>query len=632
MIPIAGQAGFAVEISDHQGAIMDPLTALKQHVQDLIRQNDLNAALDAVTQFVKQIVQDPQATAEVFGSQTLDQLCQGIGAQALLGLKPAPSPPGTASEPMPVANRFPDTTPSHKPPASRIVYIVTEIYKTGGHGAVLADFIQAYADLAQPDTQPDTQQVILVTDLFGIANFAEVDQRFAPLPVTLRWSQPNTLLEKLSWLQQQLAQIQPTQVFLFNHWFDAVAIAAVQPSLTPQLFFYHHCDHQLCLGLFLPHAHHIDLHSTGFYTCQQMGVQNQLYIPLVAEDLGSRVKVRGDRPSGWTTCTSGSYNKFESPYDYSYIELLPQILASSGGTHIHIGTLPGEVLQQIAANLQVAGIAAERFVYQPWVPSLWDAIKTYEVDIYLNSFPLGGGRASVEVMGSGTAMIGHYNYNSRLLSSFDVIYPEAFFWHHPEELAAHLAQLAPSQLADQAAHARRHYEAYHHPQILKQCLKNAPVAQIEPPLLRPYGVEQLRQFFHRLHQNDSHHMLAMIDQIRPIFDQNHLYRDRHKWSEFLYWITTASMQMEQTEADLISTRTALDQTSHQISRIQIELDSAKTELDSAKQQVVSAHQYFERTQAELREAQLIIQAMSSSKFWQMRELWMRWKHRILPRG
>jgi GT2 family glycosyltransferase len=112
----------------------------------------------------------------------------------------------------------------------------------------------------------------------------------------------------------------------------------------------------------------------------------------------------------------------------------------------------------------------------------------HRVDLYVSSFPLGGGRAAVEVMGSGTPMVMHQGYASRFHGGADLAYPEALCWGTPGELHHHLQALTAESLAEQAANARRYYERYYTSDKLSQELTRI---DEETPGLRP---EPLRAY------------------------------------------------------------------------------------------------------------------------------------------
>jgi len=508
---------------------------IESQIAEYFKLDDLESSLKLLVNFVEQIIKDNRATAKVFGSATLDKLCQEIGAKALK-----------------YQNQLSTGNTSFNSKNEEIIYIATELYKTGGHTAVLEDFIKV---------QPGKKHIILITDIFNRVDKEMILNRFAPLNVQIEWAPKSSLLDKLLWLQSQLLENQCRQVFLFNHWQDAVAIAAVQPNFTQELFFYHHCDHQLCLGLYLSHAKHIDPHAFGFYNCRHnLGVANTKYIPLVVEDLGTRSPELPFLANGkLRTCSSGTANKFEQTYLYSYVEEVPKILYVTQGIHVHIGELSHYSLETIRQGLEEKGITQEAFIYIPWVKSLWQTIKEQSIDVYLNSFPLGGGRASIEVMGSGTPFIGHQNYNSRLLSGIDIVYPEAFFWQKPDELYSYLQALTPQVLSQQAAYSRRHYELYHIPDILKQCLENCNSEEegLLPPPRRIYMTDDLQNFIDNVNSGLTRQFIEIADAMYPILDKTQLELDKSKISEFLYRLATSSNELERSHLELQQTQAEL---------------------------------------------------------------------------
>jgi hypothetical protein len=119
----------------------------------------------------------------------------------------------------------------------------------------------------------------------------------------------------------------------------------------------------------------------------------------------------------------------------------------------------GKIRQGLAASK----LPSDRFVHIPFVPSLWSALIEHAVDVYVGSFPLGGGRATVEAMGVGLPLIVHSNYHSHFLSVEFEVYEGAMIWRHPSQLATFLSSLNGSRLVEHACRSRTDYEAFHRP-------------------------------------------------------------------------------------------------------------------------------------------------------------------------
>jgi hypothetical protein len=99
-------------------------------------------------------------------------------------------------------------------------------------------------------------------------------------------------------------------------------------------------------------------------------------------------------------------SKFESgSYALRYERAVACILKASRGYHVHIGDLSDAFLQKIHEELDAEKVSHDRFIHIPWVASLSQALIDNAVDVYVSSFPLGGGKmkSSVWFSSSGTS-------------------------------------------------------------------------------------------------------------------------------------------------------------------------------------------------------------------------------------
>jgi glycosyltransferase involved in cell wall biosynthesis len=453
------------------------LDELETSVIQAIDNGELNDAISQIISFVESVMSDKRSLAKVFGSPILDNLCQKIGS-------------------IDFNNRSLTSQIKLTTNPDLVIYLATELYITGGHTAVIEDLIKS---------QPQKQHLILLTDLFCRGQSDSIKQRFSALPVNIEWAIEENYIDKLHWVQDKLVSYCPNQVFLFNHHQDAVAIAGVQQIMRSDFIFYHHADYLICLGLYLEYAKHIDGHAFCYENCKSLGVKNTVFIPLMVKDLGVRDVNVCFQNSKLRTCSSGHWSKYEALYCYSYLEIVPEILSVTGGSHIHIGELPTQAIESIQMNLSKREMNPDRFIYIPWVKSIWEAMEDQKIDLYINSFPIGGSKAVVEVMGSGTPIVGHNNYQSYLLSYAHTIYPEAFFWDKPDGLYSHINLLDRDTLIKQASFARIHYETYHTSKVFIECIAALKTGNntIAPPLMKQYAGEELRAYLDDLEVSQS---------------------------------------------------------------------------------------------------------------------------------
>lgn len=428
------------------GGKYESVYALKECVSRLVEVGDFDRALRVIHDFVERIITEPLCTSQVFGSKELDRLCQHIGEENFRAIRRevADTPPSQNSQP-------------------NVCYIVTKLQKSGGHTRVIADFIKA---------RPEARHILLSTELEGLsdADYLMKEQaREADIAIDL--APKGSYHRKLTWLQKRLVESHPVRVYLFNHHQDSVAVAAIVREMGLDGSFYHHGDHHLCLGVYLSHLDHIDSHPMGYDNCRDaLGISNS-YIPLTVDD-------KGNRPLKWpflsdgmlTSCTAARSNKIEMPYFVSYLDVVPQLIKATGGRHIHIGRLTPWALFKIRRRLKRLGIQHKRFIYSPWVPSVWKTLHDFRVDLYISSFPHGGGLTLIEAMGAGVPVVLHRHLFSRVLSVIDLAYPEAFCWRYPEELIDYCSRLKPEDLEEQSILGRRQYETFHKWEIFKEAV------------------------------------------------------------------------------------------------------------------------------------------------------------------
>jgi hypothetical protein len=427
--------------------------AVVQQVSRDLDAHDVGAALRRIFDFVERIVTEPLCTSLVYGSPELDACCEQIGRINLKAIAHRP-------------------TSSRQDVAPLYAYLVTRLQKSGGHTRVLEDLIAA---------RPSARHLIVSTELCGRSDLDYVQQRLLSQP-GVRFVRPTAggFAQRLSWLQRTLLDEAPEHTYLFNHHQDSVAVSALPADIGMKASFYHHGDHHLCLGVHLAHLAHVDLHPMGYHQCRALGIDN-VYMPLTVADQGARPAARGFRSGpGLVTCTAARSNKVEIPYFVRYAEVVPALIEATGGTHLHVGRLSPWLRWEIARGLRRRGIPAQRFGYIDWVPSVWRFLQDRRVDLYVASFPYGGGLTLIEAMGAGVPVALHNHIYSRVLSGIDLAYPEAFVWKEPEELYRFCAKVTAQELENASTAGRQRYDEYHRREVLVRLL-DGEIASVSPP-------------------------------------------------------------------------------------------------------------------------------------------------------
>lgn len=431
------------------------LNEFARRVRELNACDRLDDALNAIIDFVIEVISHDSATGLVFSSALLDELCLELGR---LGVKPK------------------------RTSRRGVVILATAVMPTGGHTRQILDF--AEADPAHEVTLllTNTRHALTTSDVVAIA---ETGIRVEIAPT-------GNEATRLRWLQRRMAELGPERTYVFQHHFDSVCVATLQPELTGELIFCHNADYALSLGVQVAHATHIDFHPKGFWNCRNVeGVRRNRFWPLTAE-------VPPPAPRQWMldgalrTCCCGGFEKFELPhllealpYSITYPDMVATILRATNGVHYHIGNLSADLSAAIFERLQSAGIAETRFVAIPFVPLLWRALQDLEIDVYMGSMPRGGGRATLEAMAAGLPLVIHHNYRSICLSDKNELYEGALTWRTLDELAAQLAGITPATLREHTQLSRQWFERHHAPEQLHACIERLLEGEPEPVPARP---------------------------------------------------------------------------------------------------------------------------------------------------
>ncbi|NUR45402.1 MAG: DUF563 domain-containing protein [Sphingomonas sp.] len=436
---------------------------------------DLDAALTKIIDLVLHVGVRDGAIARVFSSPVLDQLCHELGSASAVRGKVAPDP-------------------------DHSVIIATSVARTGGHSRVIRDLLRC--DPGKRKTllltgvkvgQPRTEALSLFEDL-------DVDVEIAPFEANNAG--------RLVWLASRLRELSPSSAYLVIHPFDAVAVAAAQPGVADNLFYYHNSDHSLALGVHLDHAVHVDYHRKGYDRCNEAGVLKQAFWPLAVSVPTKLVRRDFTSSKPLVTCCCGGFEKFETPhmaesfpYSIRYEDMVLRVLETTGGRHLHVGQLSDDMRERIARRLHEGGVPVSNFLYLPFAAGLAPALREFSVDAYLGSMPRGGGRATAEAMGAGLPLVLHSNYRSRFFSDESEAYPEAFVWRPLDELKWALESLDLATLRRHGTLAREHYEGFHRPSLLRTAIRKTIQGKLPgpPPRTHRYPADELQTFFDERH-------------------------------------------------------------------------------------------------------------------------------------
>jgi hypothetical protein len=253
-----------------------------------------------------------------------------------------------------------------------------------------------------------------------------------------------------------------------GHPSDPVALALMQPGTARRHLIIHHCDHSFALGRSLPETVHVALgrHFQDFAR-REWALETVLLPPTCRESVVPKAaNWARDRP--FLTVTSGSGGKFGLAGESSYLKILQERFAAREGAHVHIGSLSGDQMLRIEQHLDKLS-CRERFIYLEHVPHLASTLCELGPSVYIDSYPIGGGRAIVEAMAAGLPVCASSHDPNLDSSSF--CYPERLSWTHPAEVGTILAGLDQLTLERHASLSRTYFEQNHSRRVFNQRLQ-----------------------------------------------------------------------------------------------------------------------------------------------------------------
>jgi hypothetical protein len=427
------------EIEAHKSGHHNALALLETEVESHVTANEFDTALRLIHVQAVELFMRTLAKGWISGSERLDLCCLSIG------------------------RKIRDDAERRRPVAlggrHRRVYVVSELYREGGHTRLLEDLIDAgpHADHQIIWTEGERPDVI--------ANMAEILRVKEIVPLHVLRGEP---VERLRGAFAILTELCPDVLMHLGHPNDPIAIALMQPGIARRRLMIHHCDSSFALGRSLEGTVHVALgrHFQDF--ARREWALDTVLLPLTCREpvVAKEAGWARDRP--FVTVTTGSWGKFDLNGKLSYLDVLTERFSARDGIHVHIGSLLAEQKLRIEQHLDKI-CCRERFVHREHVPHLASALSELAPSVYIDSYPVGGGKAIIEAMAAGLPICAA-NHDPNLDSS-SFCYPERFWWTHPIQVGTILAGLDPTIIERHSALSRSHFERNHSPKNFKRLLQ-----------------------------------------------------------------------------------------------------------------------------------------------------------------
>lgn len=347
-------------------------------------------------------------------------------------------------------------------PGSSHMFILSEFYNGGGHSLVVRDLVEALGGA-----------VVVLTDLFRSYAKSEmqVDDAKVRMPsAVVHVLREGLYIDKVKELQAVFRAVRPGTVSFITHQPDVIPyVAAASLPLGVRKIFVHHADHHPSLGGTLKGYAHVDFTRHIGHICTNTLGAESIHLPMYVQDRGLKT-FSTPIPGAPNIVSAGHQHKYTYEGEFAYQKVIAEILSSLEGHFWHIGGMEPKTVENIYACLKERGIDAARFTYIPPVASLWDTLKELDAHVYLGSFPIPGGRGSVEAQGCGYPIV-YYTAEEQppLLRHADMFADPELGWRSIPELIDKLKAVCEGH-GRRVAQARALYERDYSYEVYRRAL------------------------------------------------------------------------------------------------------------------------------------------------------------------
>jgi hypothetical protein len=299
-----------------------------------------------------------------------------------------------------------------------VLVVATRLYEVGGHSKVASDIAAIIGPGDTTIVYTDTDHELRHEKLLNVRRAPAAERHRANLLLGA-----DSLVGKILELYNLVAAVRPGRIFLLTHHFDMVAPIALWPFRSV-VEYLHHADHLPTLGATLPWSAHVDLTYRCHGVCQRAGL-NPIYagltVPPGTVAAAARPPLIGERtPGPLRIATCGHLDKYRGAMTHRWLDFVIAALRQPGGAElIHFGRVDEAFRAEMQQGLTAAGFDPAAYVFAGETPDLSADLQARNVDAYLMSYPLGGGKAGVEAMAVGLPPIVPTDPSSPELLRFD---------------------------------------------------------------------------------------------------------------------------------------------------------------------------------------------------------------------
>ena len=370
------------------------------------------------------------------------------------------------------------------------VYLATEFWQSGGHRQLLLQMIRA---------RPEERHIVVFSGLLDHNTEYSTTVVAEAGALVVRADRSLSRFDLLLWMREKLAAWLPRRVLLFTHPQDVIAhtaLLAVEGRMGPRLYHMRHTDTRPALGGDLAGATHLAIRpeQKARLLTERPGLSVHV-LPLCFDPAPGRAPATGTkrriarakagartallssrrlmRIGGFVTATCGLDMKFAQDGPVAFGEVVADLLEARSGRHVHLGRV-SKAFEKAARDCLVArGVRPDRLTFAGEVGSLTAELRRRGVDLFLGSFPVGGGLSMSEAAYAGVPVALHdpgAEEAGRYISGLTHAPPRHLVWRDRAELRAQVAGLGRVELARMSASSRAWFAEWLAPETFRRHL------------------------------------------------------------------------------------------------------------------------------------------------------------------
>ncbi|MCD4510020.1 glycosyltransferase [Brucella pseudogrignonensis] len=257
-----------------------------------------------------------------------------------------------------------------------------------------------------------------------------------------------------------ITALAPGRIYPFPSHHDCVMSASIQRGIGGKIVLDFVFDHGLSLGVANSSIDKIIVKTTSQFDSLKAGLppRDIIVVPPFVRDTHETNKYKPLQNGHIRTASaSARAYKVESDYQWSYADVIPNIINITKGTHIHYGPLSETYRAVIDDNLERIGLSKDRFIHIEWAENLSASLLQEGVDLFIAPFPIASARTVIQVQSAGVPVLNHLTQHSKLPQSSDFTGPDQFTWQTPNELYEIMGQLNGKILRQKSKLAREYF-------------------------------------------------------------------------------------------------------------------------------------------------------------------------------